>query len=151
MQGVDVPSHGRGLLGRVGFKMSESAIPTVTVRETVTATASASNSANPGMNIPTGHPHPFPQGFPGPYPGPLPGNYPPPFIPMAGLPPVAQPGSIVSPFAAVLCILTVAGCYWAFKYLPQLSMRNAPSASSSPDKEEKDKDKDKAGSTESSA
>ena len=97
--------------------MSESPLPTVTVRETVTATASATNTAGAGPAIPTVHSHPFPQAFPGlAY-----GQYPPPFIPMAGLAPSVQPGSLVSPFAAVLCILTVAGCYWAFKYLPHLN------------------------------
>lgn len=99
--------------------MTDSNIPTVTVRETVTATASTTTTAgfNQGGRPMDPPPHPFPHAFG----GPIPAQFPPPFIPMGGLPPAIQPGSVVSPFAAVLCILTVAGCYWAFRYLPNLN------------------------------
>lgn len=88
---------------------------TVTVRETVTQTA-PSGSATQNHAPPPPPPFPFPPHGAVPPPG-----YMPPLMPMSPPPPMMQAGSVVSPFAAVLCILTVAGCYWAFKYLPNMS------------------------------
>ena len=98
--------------------------PTVTVQETITATVTQTNPSAAYQPPPT-QAHPFPHAFPfaGP---PPPMGYMPPVLPVGGLPPIAgQPGTLVSPFAAVLCILTVAGCYWAFKYLPQMQQQGS--------------------------
>jgi hypothetical protein len=96
--------------------------PTVTIRETITSTLSASSSTT-GQPLPT-QGHPFPHAFP--FAGqPPPIGYMPPIFPTGGSPPIVagQPGTLVSPFAAVLCILTVAGCYWGFRYLPQMQQQ----------------------------
>lgn len=103
---------------------------TVTVQQTVTATVTQTSPSSTHQPPPN-QAHPFPHAFPfaGP---PPPMGYMPPVLPIGAPPPMSgQPGTLVSPVAAVLCILTVAGCYWAFKYLPQMQQQSANVSSTS--------------------
>lgn len=101
---------------------ADTTVTTVILKETVTQAAPTATATQEQNNTPPPPPpnsHPFPQAFPGQGFMPPPG-FQPPLLSMGPPPPAVQPGSIVSPFAAVLCVLTVAGCYWAFKFLPNM-------------------------------